>query len=270
MKIVTAGALVLASSLIAVPVASAQTMKLGESLVFYVPELRTGVDSQAFETHVATQIVPGWNASTPGTHLTLVRKDRGSHPGQFQFVWNTDTLARRKATAATGTFPFNQAVTAKAGDFRPGLERFVSGGRYVEYQLVAPDKVGAALPEVDVLGMHYIKVKPEQTAAFDQFIANKLHPAVGNLRPDLRLLYYKPVSGEAAGNYVTVIALTKASRDKYWPKGADSDDVKAAFNPAVTALAAELQTYLVPGSWGTGMAAAIYESKEWADWVLLN
>ena len=158
---------------------------------------------------------------------------------------------------------------ARSHQCRPGLDRFVAGGRYQEYQLLAPDTVGN-LPEVDVLGLHYIKVKPEQAAAFDRFVATKLHAAVGNLRPDLRLLYYKPISGDAPGNYVTVIALTKASRDKYWPKGQDSDDVKAAFGLAVTALATELQTYLVPGSWGTGMAAAVYESKDWADWVLLN
>jgi hypothetical protein len=269
MKMVTAGALVLSASLAAVPAADAQTLRLGESLVFYVPELRTGVDSKAFETHVNGQIATGWNANVPGTRLTLVRKDRGSRPGQYQFVWTTDTLARRKGTTGTGEFPFNAAVTAKAGDFRPGLAAFTTNGRYIEYQLVAPNTVGT-LPEVDVLGLHYIKVKPDQIAAFDRFVATKLHAAVGNLRPDLRLLYYKPTSGEAPGNYVTVIALTKSSRDKYWPKGADSDDVKAAFNPAVTALATELQTYLVPGSWGTGMAAAVYESKEWADWVLLN
>lgn len=269
MKIVTAGAVVLSSLLTAAPTAGAQTMKLGQSLVFYVPELHTGVDSKAFETHVTSQIIPGWNTNVPGTHVTLVRKDRGSHPGQFQLVWTTDTLARRSETAGTPAFPFNTATTTRAGDFRPGLARFVASGRYLEYQLVAPDTAGT-LPEVDVLGLHYIKVRPEQVAAFDRFVTTKLHAAVANLRPDLRLLYYKPIAGDAPGNYVTVIALTKASRDKYWPKGQDSDDVKAAFSPAVTALATELQTYLVPGSWGTGMAAAVYESKEWADWVLLN
>ena len=59
MKIATAGAVVLFSLLTAVPLASAQTMRLGQSLVFYVPELRTGVDSKAFETPVTGQLTPG-------------------------------------------------------------------------------------------------------------------------------------------------------------------------------------------------------------------
>ncbi|MCC7010345.1 MAG: hypothetical protein IT184_16170 [Acidobacteria bacterium] len=107
-------------------------------------------------------------------------------------------------------------------------------------------------------------------AAFDTFIGAKLHPAVGNLQPDLRLLYYKPVRGASPSDYITVIALTKASRDKYWPKGADSDVLKSTFTPPVRALATELETYLVPGTWGTGMTAAVYEAKEWGDWTVLN
>jgi hypothetical protein len=161
-------------------------------------------------------------------------------------------------------------LTASAGDFRTGLAPFLSGpGKYVEYHLVAPEKVGAALPEVDVLGNHYIKVRPDHVAAFDRFVETTLHPAVGNLRPDLRLLYYKPIRGDDSGNYVTVFALTKASRDKYWPKGSDSEDVKAAFSPPIRALTSDLQSHLVDGTWGVGMAAAVYEAKEWADWTIV-
>ena len=127
------------------------------------------------------------------------------------------------------------------------------------------------LPEVDVLGLHYAKVWPDRIAAFDRFVAEKLHPAVGNLGPDLRLLYYKPIQGEEPGNYLTVFALTKASRDKYWPKGQDSDELQAAFTKSVTGLADEPRTYLVDGSFATGnLAAAVYESKQWADFVVVG
>jgi hypothetical protein len=183
----------------------------------------------------------------------------------------TDTLSHHKGFASSsGEFPFNPTLTSAAGDFRAGLAPFVNGpGRYIEYHLIAPEKIGAPLPEVDVLGNHYIKVRPDRVAACDGFVGATLHPAVGNLRPDLRLLYYKPIRGDEPGNYVTVFALTKASRDKYWPKGSDSDDVKAAFSPAVQSLTPALQSHLVEGTWGVGMAAAVFEAKDWADWTLI-
>jgi hypothetical protein len=144
-----------------------------------------------------------------------------------------------------------------------------AGPQSSEYRLLSPDKVGA-LPDVDVLGIHYIKVRPDRREAFERFVGEKIHPAVGNLRPDLRLLYYKAVSGPDAGSYITVFALTRESRDKYWPGGSDSDDLRAAFKP-VQGLTAELSTYLVEGSALTDpkFAAAVYESREWSDFVLI-
>jgi hypothetical protein len=252
--------------------AGAQTMKLGQVLVFHEPDVKADADVKAFESQVAGKIAPAWNTNAPGMTLTLVRKDRGNREGRYMMVWTTDTLTRHKGYASEGgEFPFRQALTTRVGDFRTALAPFVNGpGKYVEYHLVAPEKV-PTMPEVDVLGLHYARVRPDRREAFDRFIVEKLHPAVANLRPDLRLLYYRPVRGAEPGDYVTVFALTKASRDKYWPKGADSDDVRAAFSPSVRALTDELRTYLVEGAYATGdLAAAVFESKEWADWVLVS
>ncbi len=144
-----------------------------------------------------------------------------------------------------------------------------SGAQSSEYHLLSAGKAGA-LPDVDVLGIHYIKVRPDRREAFERFVGEKIHPAVGNLRPDLRLLYYKAVRGPDAGSYITIFALTRASRDKYWPGGADSDELRAAFKP-VQGLTTELITYLVEGSALTDpkFAAAVYESREWSDFVLI-
>jgi hypothetical protein len=162
-----------------------------------------------------------------------------------------------------------QYMVVSMADAKPGG---ISGGASAqssEYHLLSPDKVDS-LPEVDVLGIHYIKVRPDRREAFERFVSEKIHPAVGNLRPDLRLLYYKAVRGPDAGNYITVFALTRESRDKYWPGGSDSDDLRAAFKP-VQALTNELSTYLVEGSALTDpkFAAAVYESREWSDFVLM-
>src|SRR4029450_276514 len=41
------------------------------------------------------------------------------------------------------------------------------GGRPSEYRLLSPETAGT-LPDVDVLGIHYIKVRPECADAFEQ------------------------------------------------------------------------------------------------------
>ena len=205
--------------------AQAQTMKLGEVIIF-TPQQPTG----------------GFGPKTEW----LFQADRGDRRGASMLVW-----------------------TGSASDTPP---RIMTGAtsQTSEYHLLSPGKVGP-LPDVDVLGIHYIKVRPERAEAFETFVARTLHPAVGNLRPDLRLLYYKAVRGPDTGSYITIFALTKASRDKYWPGGSDSDDLRAAFTPVRTHTK-ELLTYLVEGSALTDekFAAAIYESREWADFVLMT
>ena len=184
---------------------------------------------------------------TPSTTATggaaaghLFQADRGSRKGQHLHV-------------ATG-------AAADAGALGPATS---------EYQLVGA-KTAGALPDVDVLGIHYLKVRPDRRDAFETFVTRTLNPAVATLRPDLRLLYYKAVRGPDTGSYITIFALTRESRDKYWPGGSDSDVLRAAFAPVKTHTK-ELLTYLVDGSALTDekFAAAVYESRDWSDFVLV-
>jgi len=199
------------------------------------------------EEVLVLDVVDNGSEEGAGNALHLFQADRGSRKGQR-------VLASRR-----GTKP--PARPAPAGE----------GQRRFEYHLLSPDKVGP-LPAVDVLGIHYVKVRPERRDAFERFISERVHPAVANLRPDLRILYYKSVLGPDAGNYIALFALTRASRDKYWPKGADSDALRAAFSPQVRELTKELSTYLVEGSYAADpkLAAAVYESREWTDFVLVK
>jgi hypothetical protein len=228
--------------------AEGQTMKLAEALVLSVQNLAPGEDPKAFENRVLNETAPAAKSTDPGWQFHLTKKDRGPHAGQYLLAW-------------TGT------SKSLSGGLTPIA--IPAGNTFQVYQLVGADKLGA-LPEVDVLAVHFIKVRPDRISAFDKLVVDKLHPAVGNLRPDLRLLYYKPVGGSDPGSYITVFALTKASRDKYWPSGSDSEDLKTAIK-AAQALTEELKTYLVEGSYATGnLAAAVYESKDWGDWVVVR
>jgi hypothetical protein len=211
------------------------------SLTVFVSMPAEGQTMKLGEVMVFT---PSSGKPAAGAQGQLFQADRGNRKGQFLLV---------------STKGAKEARPADAG----------ASGQSSEYRLLSPEKVGA-LPDIDVLGIHYIKVRPDRRDAFDSYVRDTLHPAVGNLRPDLRLLYYKAVSGPDAGNYITIIALTKVSRDKYWPGGSDSDDLRAAFKPAQVHTK-ELATYLVEGSalMDPKFAAAVYESREWTDFVLV-
>jgi N-acyl-D-amino-acid deacylase len=186
-------------------------------------------------------LTPSDGKPAPDANDHLLQADRGNRKGQFYRAWT--------GGATAGTPPATDRSTT--------------------YQLLSPETVGP-LPEIDVLGIHFTKVLPERREAFERFVRDTLHPAVANLRPDLRLLYYKATGGPEAPGYILVFALTKESRDKYWPGGSDSDALRAAFGP-VKVHTKELNSYLVPGSALTDekFAAAIYESREWTDLVLV-
>jgi hypothetical protein len=186
------------------------------------------------------RLTPSAAAQGSGAPGYWFQADRGSRKGQYLHVASgvaTDAPAMNPATS--------------------------------EYHLLSPSAAGAP-PDIDVLGIHYLTVRPDRREAFEKFVAATLHPAVGSLRPDLRLLYYKAVRGPDAGSYITIFALTRESRDKYWPGGADSDALRTAFAPVKTHTR-ELLTYLVDGSALTDekFAAAIYESRDWSDFVLI-
>ena len=59
---------------------------------------------------------------------------------------------------------------------------------------------------------------------------------------------------------------TNAARGKYWKNGDDSDELRAAFTPAIRALTEELKPFLVADSWGVDTVVNTFEAKEWADW----
>jgi hypothetical protein len=184
----------------------------------------------------------GQSAGDAGTHL--LQADRGSRKGQVYRLWTGSAGAAASKPAGTE--------------------------RSTEYRLLSPGKVGP-LPDIDVLGIHYIKVLPERRDAFERYVGQTLHPAAANLRPDLRLLYYQAVSGPESPGYILLFALTRQSRDKYWPGGADSDALRTAFAPLKTHTK-ELATLLEPGSALTDekFVAAVYESREWTDLVLVR
>ena len=239
----------------------AQGMKMGEVIIVSNPTLTNDVKPETFRDWVNQEIVPSWDKKYPGTSMHLFQADRGKGKGEFLLVTGTATQADREKLPQGN--PFTQNVIIP-DDF------FNEPGSYTDYRLIGAENF-KSLPGAGILGIHYIKVKPGRSAEFEKFVIEKLHPAVGQLFPDMQLLYYKAVTGDNKGEYITIFTIESvAARDKYWPSGAPETEVlKKGFAP-LKKLALELGDYLVEGSYlkpESGGAAAYFESTKWTDFV---
>jgi len=239
----------------------AQGMKIGEVIIVSNPTLTNDVKPETFRDWVNMEIVPSWDKKYPGTSMHLLQADRGKGKGEFLLATGTATHAEREKLPQGN--PFTENVITPA-------EFFNDPGSYTEYRLIGA-KNFTSLPVAAILGIHYIKVKPGRETEFEKFVIEKLHPAVGQLFPDMQLLYYKAVAGDNKGEYITIFTIgSVAARDKYWPSGAPETEVlKKGFVP-LKKLALDLRDFLVEDSYlkpESGGAAAYFESTTWTDFV---
>jgi len=157
--------------------------------------------------------------------IYLFKADRGNRKGESLLVCS---LLKAKDRKVLSKNPFADKLFSSGNNH---LKDFLTKpAAYTEYRLVGAEKL-TALPSAGILGIHYIKVKPDRSAEFDRFVAEKLNPTVGKILSDLQLLYYKAVDGDNVGTYITIFALASTeARDSYWPGGTSETKIlKDAF-----------------------------------------
>ncbi|HZB12286.1 MAG TPA: hypothetical protein VE467_04645 [Chryseolinea sp.] len=245
-----------------------QGVRIGNTLVVSQPTLNKSVNPDAFQSFIVKEILPALNEENQELSFNLFRGDRGNLKGAFLLVGTTGKI--EKPEAAHIKSPLSIAETK-------GIQRineFVSDPEtFTEYRLVGWEEI-KSLPTSGILGIHSIQVKKERAKQFEEFVADKLHPAVSQLLPDMQLLYFKAVGGENVGSYITIFTIdSPEARDKYWPGGTSETEIlKKTFKP-LEGLARELETYLVEDSYlepQSGGAAAYWESKIWTDYILMH
>ena len=252
--------------------ADAQGMKMGEVLIISTSTLKTDAKPDEFQNYINKEISPAWNKNNSVTSIHLFLADRGEKKGASLLVCEADKMSERNSLPQGS--PFTDKIFVAPNTRSKSLSDFLTDpNSFVEYHLIGADNFKST-PAVSLLGIHFIKVKPERAEDFEKFVAGKLNPAVGQLLPDLRLMYYKAVASDNKkniGGYITIFAIeSSATREKYWPTGApETETLKKAFQP-LKDLAAELGSYLVKGSYlepESGGAAAYFESLSWTDFV---
>jgi hypothetical protein len=245
----------------------AQGVRIGTTLIVSQPTLNKNVNEDGFQSFIFQEILPALNKENPELSFNLFRADRGDQKGAFLLVGTTGKIEKPKAAHTKS--PLNSSATK-------GIKRineFVTNPEtFTEYRLVGWEGI-KSLPTSGILGVHSIQVKKERAKQFEEFVVDKLHPAVSQLLPDMQLLYFKAVGGEQVGSYITIFTIDSPdARDKYWPGGTSETEIlKKTFKP-LEGLAKELETYLVEGSYlepQSGGAAAYWESKIWTDFILV-
>lgn len=253
--------------------ANAQSITLGEVVMVSTSPLKKDADPGSFESFMLEELAPAWNKGSSGTTMYLLEADRGDRNGEFLALCIAAKPEDRKKLLSGSPFT-DEVVSSVAGPLSGRTASFLSKpDAYTEYQLIGADQF-TTLPLIDILGIHYIKVKPDRARDFEKLVVEKLHPAVGNLVHDMHLLYYKAVAGDGKGSYITIYAITSVSaRERFWPTGGQEQEiVKQLFGPHQE-LARELGSYLVEESYlgpESGGGAAFFESREWTDYVVVD
>jgi hypothetical protein len=253
--------------------AKGQGIPLDEILIVSNSPLKEHVDPEIFRSFMIQEFVPAWNQGSPNAPMYFLQADRGDRNGEFLTICITNNQGEGKIIQKKSPFT-DRTIASRSINLSSPLSEFLEKPEaYTVYQLVGANQF-TSLPPVELLGIHYIQVKPERAKDFEKFVIEKLHPAVGHLVDDMNLFYYKAVAGQDKGSYITIFAIESvAARERFWPTGGSEQDiVKQLFGP-YKELAKELGTCLVEDSYlkpESGGGAAYFESLHWTDYVVIK
>jgi hypothetical protein len=252
---------------------NAQAIQLNETIILSASPFKKNVNQDALKTFFVKEVSPIWHTAVPGTELFLLQADRGVGKDEFLLACMPDNPGDQDQILPVGS-PFTDKIFSTLGPSSSNPSEFITNPKkFTKYRLIGADGI-TQLPEVDILGIHYIQIRKDKSDAFEHFVEEQLHPNLTRLLPDMGLFYYKAVEGENSGSFITIFAINSVeARENFWPTGgSETDVVKNAFLP-YKGLARDLGNYLVEGSYllpESGGAAAFFESLKWTDFIVVK
>ena len=168
-----------------VQTSSGQGMQMGEVIIVTTPELKNDKSGEDLRRFMLDNVAPAWNNGNQRVNFHLFQADRGNMKGKYLVVCNVKEVADRKESLPAGS-PFKDEVMSSRSSKKPS-EILSNPEAFTEYHLLGANKF-RSLPDIGILGIHYIKVKKERANDFEKFTIEKMHPAVGTLLPNMHLL----------------------------------------------------------------------------------
>ncbi len=246
---------------------SSSEVRMGQVLALSNFAVKDDVDHAAFEKFVREEFNPAWEAHVPGAQYLIWKGDRGVREGEYLAVYNFDTLERRDfyfPQEDAGPYPEADKATEPILPIINRYQDMLSAQRvYTDYVLVGRDKV-QDLPALHLIGVHRLTIKAGMEAAFEAFVAEKLHPQWAAHVPGMRMFVLKGDRGINKGGYIALYTFEPASmRDAYFPQpGEGSAAWEEAFAP-LEALDQEMISYFEHGE-------AYMDYVAFTDYVLIR
>ncbi len=243
-------------------IAQLGTYRLGEVIGLWPYELQKG-DPAALENSIKSVVYPLADEFLPGQDDVWFKGDRGARVGHYLFMGNFDSAERRNYYYPTHEGPFPKIADSDAAwqeRGAPALAEFIftEPAHLGDYCLIGAGTV-PEMPWIDLLGIHFIKVKPGMEADFELFVREEWNPRAH--LPGVWILFYKVDRGPNAGNTIMVVAFeSRVVRDALYPghETSPQDLVDWTFRPSLYDRLAE---FLVSTSG---------EDTGYTDWVLIR
>ncbi len=171
--------------------------------------------------------------NTKGMSGWLMKGDRGKRVNKYVFAYGFDYKAARDyyfPTIPPADYKQFYALPQEAlGKLPAGVE---GTNTYTDFVVLGyKDLVRPMMGEV--IGIHYLDVKPRKEDDLENFVTREFNEAIYDKIPGLNMYIMKGDRGDMKDKYVLVYVFdTVERRDNYLPKGEDpSEEFKNAMSP---------------------------------------
>ncbi len=171
--------------------------------------------------------------NTKGMSGWLMKGDRGARINKYVFAYGFDYKAARDyyfPSEPPADYKQFYALPQDAlGKLPPGVE---GTNTYTDFVVLGyKDIIRPMMGEV--IGIHYLEVRPRKNDDLEKFVINEFNAAMHNKVPGLNIYIMKGDRGDMTGKYILVYVIdTIERRNNYFPASGDaSDELKKAFDP---------------------------------------
>jgi hypothetical protein len=237
------------------------TVQLGQVIALRYHTIDPALHEEA-EAAYAKTLARFFDHHIDGVDLVFMKADRGARPNQYLELWNFETVEARDDIFPTEEGPHRRWNTLMDlwQESHGGVlsEQIIGEVDFMgDFILIGPGEF-TAMPEIKLLGIHHMNVKPGSEERFEHYVSQQMNPFARS--GALWHLYFKGDRGPMKGKYIELYAFDPVeARDRYWPE------------PGIASEEGDRMLVIYQQLW-EGMAPMLEEQSEaeYSDWMLVR